>query len=368
MKKPVDLFIFYPDSGLAASLLKRKGNYSLQMLLRKISSSDSYEVVVFTKDKSPSRFGRIKIIPAKLPHIWNAIRNRDQSHELLVVSQLYRLFPYAWVCKTITRSPLLLRTGGVYFGRQEIESRRLYLSKWHYWLAYKLCDHLLSTADGTPVDLYMERMKVKSYTKMLNGFPRLKKKADEARENIVVCISRLSAEKNIDYVINSFAKALARLDKPNRLMVVGDGPERKRLEGLSKELGIQDEVSFIGRRSNIEDFLYLAKLQLAGFSNNSVIEGIVTNTPTICVNLGETKRLYEQFRNVFVIDYDRGGYGPIPKSEYDSIVNITSSRIVDILNNYHLYSVHEEINFEEYGWDQRVRKELHLYRKILGIQ
>jgi glycosyltransferase involved in cell wall biosynthesis len=64
-------------------------------------------------------------------------------------------------------------------------------------------------------------------------------------ETDLICIGTLEPRKNQWYAIEIVAAA-ARLGRRLTLTVVGDGPERGRLESLALELGISQQVSFAG--------------------------------------------------------------------------------------------------------------------------
>lgn len=60
---------------------------------------------------------------------------------------------------------------------------------------------------------------------------------------VFAVVSRLVPQKGVDWCL----RALARLPRgAARLQIVGDGPERERLETLARELGVADEVAFLG--------------------------------------------------------------------------------------------------------------------------
>ena len=57
---------------------------------------------------------------------------------------------------------------------------------------------------------------------------------------VFAVVSRLVPQKGVDWCL----RALARLPRgAARLQIVGDGPERDRLETLARELGIAEEVA-----------------------------------------------------------------------------------------------------------------------------
>jgi glycosyltransferase involved in cell wall biosynthesis len=64
----------------------------------------------------------------------------------------------------------------------------------------------------------------------------------------LVFVGRLVREKGVDLLL----QAASRLEAPWRLDLIGDGPERRRLAGLARDLGIGDRVTFRGARQHAE--------------------------------------------------------------------------------------------------------------------
>lgn len=65
-------------------------------------------------------------------------------------------------------------------------------------------------------------------------------------ETVFVSVSRLSNEKNIDFMIDAMAQLKEQTDKPFRLLIVGDGHQRHRLQGRINEMGLQQQVTLVG--------------------------------------------------------------------------------------------------------------------------
>lgn len=61
----------------------------------------------------------------------------------------------------------------------------------------------------------------------------------------IVHVGRLSFEKNIDGVLRVFQRVL-ETEPSATLLLIGDGPDRKRLEGIARDLGIADRVVWTG--------------------------------------------------------------------------------------------------------------------------
>ncbi len=72
------------------------------------------------------------------------------------------------------------------------------------------------------------------------------KRVEHSSKNMLLFVGRISAEKNLSFVLRAMAKAKDEW----RLRLVGDGDERENLEKLVKELKIADRVEFVGWSEN----------------------------------------------------------------------------------------------------------------------
>jgi len=83
---------------------------------------------------------------------------------------------------------------------------------------------------------------------------------------IILTVGRLSHEKNLEMLIDSFNK----ISYDNiYLLIVGDGPRRKYLEGIVKRLKLSKKIIFTGIRNDVERFYRIADL----FVLTSIYEG-----------------------------------------------------------------------------------------------
>lgn len=108
---------------------------------------------------------------------------------------------------------------------------------------------------------------------------------------VLIHSGRLSERKNGDVLLRAFAAARRALPEQDPLLVfAGDGPERSRLEALSRELGLEGAVDFLGFRDAIEEELQAADLlvlasRVEGLPN-ALLEGMACGLPAVVTEIG----------------------------------------------------------------------------------
>ena len=100
---------------------------------------------------------------------------------------------------------------------------------------------------------------------------------------VILCVARLTDQKNIPLLLRAFAEL--RGQRPARLRLAGDGPRRGRLEAAARELGIAEDVAFLGTVSDVGAEYRRAALTVLpsryeGFPN-VVIESLAHGTPVV---------------------------------------------------------------------------------------
>jgi L-malate glycosyltransferase len=107
-------------------------------------------------------------------------------------------------------------------------------------------------------------------------------------EKLLVHTSNFRKVKRIDDIIKVFAKVKEVI--PSKLLLVGDGPERVLMEELSRSLGLEDCVRFVGKLDAIEEVLSVADLFLMPSEKESfglaALEAMACEVPVISSNTG----------------------------------------------------------------------------------
>ncbi len=107
-------------------------------------------------------------------------------------------------------------------------------------------------------------------------------------EKILVHTSNFRPVKRVADVIRVFDEVLKKV--PSRLVIIGDGPDRSQCEMLSRELGIQDRVKFLGKQTDVIHILSLADLFLMPSQSESfglsALEAMACGVPVISSSVG----------------------------------------------------------------------------------
>ena len=76
----------------------------------------------------------------------------------------------------------------------------------------------------------------------------------------VIAIGRLDKQKNYSMLITAFAEVKKNNKKiKEKLYIIGEGPQREKLQNIIISLNLQKDVMLLGRKNNIRDYLDKAK-------------------------------------------------------------------------------------------------------------
>ena len=368
MKNVERIIILYPGE-TSSDRVSQPGNYALSRLLIRLHERGDVPIYFLNQSARHEQWGNIEFIHFTFASFLKILARSRGWRNTLIISQTGAFHRHAVLLRAaMPGSRVLVRLGGVYHGTGYLESPSFLAHRRALQRPLAVADMIISTADGTPVDLYMAKLGIRPdrYRKWLNGFPVIPNSGQRRRANRIVCISRLDPVQGINYVLRSFSLARPRLAEPYTLAIVGDGPERANLQALAVDLGVGSHVEFMGHCDDVGPHLYSSRLLVSGLANNPVMEAIATGTPVITLDLGEMEVLYGRFPNVHVVAYPPGGYGRIAASQMREVVCRTADAIVDVLNNSAcLDGLGSTPANNLYSWEQRLQDELNLYEQLL---
>ncbi len=123
-------------------------------------------------------------------------------------------------------------------------------------------------------------------------------------EKILMHASNFRKIKRVQDVVKIFAEV--RKDIPAKLLFVGDGPERSTAEDLARELGVCDEIRFVGKQEQMEDILAIADLFLLTSEYESfglaALEAMAAGVPVISTNAGGLKEIITDGETGYMAD------------------------------------------------------------------
>lgn len=139
--------------------------------------------------------------------------------------------------------------------------------------------------------------------KEINSVKQKKKKYD------IVFVGRLIHQKQVDLLIKSLA-LIKKENKKIRACIVGDGPDKEKLENLTKSLDLDENIKFTGFLKNKKQVyekmksskIFVLPSLLEGFGI-VVIEAMACSLPVIVTNTkyNASKELIDDNKNGFIV-------------------------------------------------------------------
>lgn len=155
----------------------------------------------------------------------------------------------------------------------------------------------------------------------------------------IIFVGRLQSRKRVDWLL----RCCAEMDSKPRLVIVGDGPEREKLEAVAKE--VYPAAEFAGAKHGAELTPYFAQADLfvlPGTGGLAVQEAMAHGLPVIVAKGDGTQD-----------DLVRAGNGwQVPPEDYGALVQVTREALSDVgrlrrMGEESLRIVTEEINIEK---------------------
>lgn len=170
-------------------------------------------------------------------------------------------------------------------------------------------------------------------------------------EALIVHTSNFRKVKRVGDVIKVFNNIHKEI--PAKLLMIGDGPERSGAEALCRELGIYDDIRFLGKQEAVEEVLSVADLFLMPSEKESfglaALEAMACEVPVISTNTGGLPELNIQGvtgfmsnvgdvedmtqKSLFILDKDN--LPTFKKNALDRAKQFDISNILPLYENYY---------------------------------
>lgn len=129
-------------------------------------------------------------------------------------------------------------------------------------------------------------------------------------KRVILFVGRLVQLKGVDRIITAFAGA-SRSDPDSRLLIIGDGPEKKKLVELAKSKRIRERIIFLGRLEGLDLMAWYLIGQTLVLASDSetygavVVEALLAGMPVLCSSVAGAVDLIREKQNGRIFDpYD----------------------------------------------------------------
>ncbi len=170
-------------------------------------------------------------------------------------------------------------------------------------------------------------------------------------ERIVVHASNFRKIKRVMDVVKIFEEIRKKL--PAKLLFVGDGPDRHDAEILSREMGIYDDIRFIGKQEQIEEILAVSDLFILPSEYESfglaALEAMAAGVPLISSDAGGLPEINIQGKTGFmsaVGDVDSMSLNAIAILENDDTLKIFKANAAEQAKKFdihHIVPIYEKL-------------------------
>ncbi|UCG39629.1 MAG: glycosyltransferase [bacterium] len=179
--------------------------------------------------------------------------------------------------------------------------------------------------------------------------------------SLLISVSRLAREKNLDFLMEGTRKVFAQSRDPIHCLLVGDGPERKRLEGKVGELGLSGRFHFAGQLDPSDTALAYMASDLFVFASTSETQGMVLveamagGCPVVAVNASGVYDVVENGLNGYKVPESTD----IWASTVDGLLR-DGDRLKLLSENCRAYAL-------KYAGDRIAAKTVNLYKRVLVL-
>lgn len=288
------------------------------------------KVKYYCPPKVLSKFSFSRVISKFLLMIYLLIRKKID----IVIS--YYTKPHgiiALLCAKIFNKPVNLNvmSGPEEFQLLLIGKHQLHLGNFEKFLLYSVKQFDSVTTTGTATKEYLiKRGVAKNKICILPDsidldrfYPRpLQKKYD------ILTVARLVPEKNIETLLHVIAN-VKKFKRNIKAGIVGDGPSRSHLENSTRNLGIEDNILFLGYKDDVEFYYNSARIFILPSVREGlpmvVLEAMACGVPCIVSNVGDIQDL--------VID----GFNSVVIEDHNDVNGYTNA-IIQLLSNTNYYN------------------------------
>jgi L-malate glycosyltransferase len=178
----------------------------------------------------------------------------------------------------------------------------------------------------------------------------------------IICVSRVTPRKGIRFLVQAF-KILEARYAHIRMIIAGDGNEKKSLEQLVRGLGLEDKIVFLGAVPHEKVVEYYQKSNVfvlpslnEGMSN-TMLEALACGLPMVATDTGGTKELITDRKNGLIVKMQD------PDDLAEKIEQIILDRELE-----KQMGIESRILAEQLSWGKVAGEYLDLYEKTINLR
>ena len=179
------------------------------------------------------------------------------------------------------------------------------------------------------------------------------------RGRLLISVSRMALEKNLDFMIDGLVKVKNRTHSTFKCILIGDGPEKERLEKKVADLGMDDWIVFTGYMAPHEVALCYLAADLFVFASTSETQGMVLleamagGCPVVAV------------RASGVYDVVKDGYNGFKVAESTDNWAEAVANLLEDDKQRSIMSENSQIFARDYSMKKTIAKISRLYRRVV---
>jgi glycosyltransferase involved in cell wall biosynthesis len=179
-----------------------------------------------------------------------------------------------------------------------------------------------------------------------------------ADKRVIANIGRLSPEKKQDGFLKA-AKYVADNNEYLVFVLIGIGPEEKRLKQLASDLGIKEKVIFTGYRNDMVNIYngtdLVVQSSITEGMPNIVLESLLMGVPVIATNVGGTSQIVKD-----------GVHGTLIEPENIDALKSAMTDFTDNVEKYnHMAMMGRDHVIKNFNQNSRVEKLFNVYNRLV---
>ena len=179
-----------------------------------------------------------------------------------------------------------------------------------------------------------------------------------AGRKVILIVGRLSREKDHLTLLAAVHQLSRTLDV--HLLIVGDGPERQRIEQTIRQLGLEDRVTLTGQQPSAQPWYGIANIavlsSLSEGSPNALLEAMATGVPVVATRVGGIPEIVTHEESALLVQ-------PANVAQMEGAIRrlLTDTNLATALKK----QSHQRIA-ERHAPEARMQRLVSVYRELLG--